>query len=93
MGNKPEPETAANLRRLRKIEGQVRGLQKMVAEGRYCTDVIIQVASVQQALRGVARQLMRHHLAHCARTAMAQGGESAERMSGELLDVIYKHLR
>ncbi|HEY7855846.1 MAG TPA: metal-sensitive transcriptional regulator [Terriglobales bacterium] len=83
----------ANLRRLRRIEGQVRGLHKMVEEDRYCADIIIQVASVQQALRGVARELMRNHLTHCAADALAQGGRSGERMIGELLDVVYKHLR
>ncbi len=51
----------ANLKRLRRIEGQVRGLQKMVEEDRYCADVVTQVASVQEALRGVARNLMRNH--------------------------------
>lgn len=84
---------AANLRRLRRIEGQVRGLQKMVEEDRYCPDIIAQVASVQEALRGVSRALMRNHLSHCAAQAIARGGEDAERMYGEILDVIYKHLR
>lgn len=102
MGNKPHPRRAVgvdparqatNLRRLRRIEGQVRGLQRMVADGRYCADIIVQVASVQQALRGVARELMRNHLTHCAPEAIAQGGRQAEAMVGELLDVIYKHLR
>jgi len=93
MGNQERDETAANLRRLKRIEGQVRGLQRMVEQERYCPDVIMQVAAVQQALRGVARELMRHHLAHCVRRAMAEGGESAEKMSGELLNVIYQHLR
>lgn len=93
MGNTPDLKKAANLRRLKRIEGQVRGLQKMVEQDRYCPDVILQVAAVQQALRGVARELMRHHLAHCVQRAMAEGGESAEKMSGELLNVIYQHLR
>jgi len=84
---------AANLRRLRRIEGQVRGLYKMVDEDRYCPDVIAQVAAVQEALRGVARELMRNHLRHCARQARARGGSEAEAMDQELLDVIYKHLR
>jgi DNA-binding FrmR family transcriptional regulator len=83
----------SNLKRLRRIEGQVRGLQKMVLEDRYCADIISQVASVQQALRGVARALMRNHLHHCASQAIAKGPEEAEAMYDELLDTIYRHLR
>ena len=84
---------AANLKRLRRIEGQVRGLQKMVGEDRYCADIITQVASVQEALRGVARALMRNHLHHCAAQAIAKGPKDAEAMYDELLDTIYRHLR
>ena len=83
----------SNLRRLRRIEGQVRGLQKMVEEDRYCADIIAQVASVQEALRGVARALMRNHLHHCAAHAIAKGPKDAEAMYDELLDTIYRHLR
>jgi DNA-binding FrmR family transcriptional regulator len=83
----------SNLKRLRRIEGQVRGLQKMVQEDRYCADIIAQVASVQQALRGVARALMRNHLHHCAAQAIAKGPKEAEVMYDELLDTIYRHLR
>ena len=84
---------AANLRRLRRIEGQIRGLQKMIEEDRYCADIVTQVASVQEALRGVARQLMRNHLKHCASSAIKSGPEQAEAMYDELLDLVYKHLR
>jgi DNA-binding FrmR family transcriptional regulator len=84
---------ASNLRRLRRIEGQVRGLQKMVEDNRYCPDVIMQVASVQQALRGVARQLLRNHLKHCATAAIARGPDHANRTYDELLDLVYRHLR
>lgn len=90
-----EPELkAANLKRLRRIEGQVRGLQRMVEEDRYCADIIVQVASVQEALRGVARNLMKNHLQHCAARAIKNGkpGESAA-MYDELLELVYKHLR
>lgn len=83
-----------NLRRLRRIEGQVRGLQKMVEEERYCADIVVQVASVQEALRGVAKSLMRNHLHHCAAHAIREGTEKeASAMYDELLDLIYKHLR
>ena len=84
----------ANRKRLRRIEGQIRGLQKMVEEDRYCADIITQVASVQEALRGVARSLMRNHLHHCAAKALRSGKkEEAETMYDELLDLIYAHLR
>lgn len=85
---------AANLKRLRRIEGQIRGLQRMVEEDRYCPDIVAQVASAQEALRGVARELMRNHLKHCASQAIRDGDESkAEAMYDELLEVVYKHLR
>jgi DNA-binding FrmR family transcriptional regulator len=84
---------ASNLRRLRRIEGQIRGLQKMVDEERYCAEIITQVASVQEALRGVARELMRNHLKHCAATAIREGDAKADAMYGELLELVYKHLR
>jgi len=84
----------ANRHRLRRIEGQIRGLQKMVEEDRYCADIITQVASVQEALRGVARNLMRNHLRHCAAKALRSGKrEETEAMYDELLDLIYAHLR
>ena len=90
-----DPETkAANLKRLRRIEGQIRGLQKMVEEDRYCADIVIQISSVQEALRGVGRLLMRNHLHHCAAKAMRSNKkEEAEAMYDELLEMIYAHLR
>lgn len=84
---------ARNLARLRRIEGQVRGLHRMVEEDRYCPDILVQIASVQEALRGVSREIMRNHLAHCAARAEREGGEAAEAMRGELLDLIYRYLR
>jgi len=84
----------ANQNRLRRIEGQIRGLQKMVEEDRYCADIITQVASVQEALRGVARNLMRNHLHHCAAKALQSGKKAeTETMYDELLELIYAHLR
>ena len=82
-----------NLKRLRRIEGQVRGLQKMVEEDRYCADVLTQISSAHEALRSVARELMRNHLKHCAATAIKQGDESAEAMYDELVELFYKHAR
>jgi CsoR family transcriptional regulator, copper-sensing transcriptional repressor len=83
----------SSLKRLRRIEGQVRGLQHMVEEGRYCADVLTQIASVHEALRGVGRELMRNHLKHCATTAIRSGGEQADVMYEELLDLMYRHAR
>src|SRR5689334_12786454 len=82
-----------NLKRLRRIEGQVRGLQKMVDDDRYCADILTQISSVQEALRGVGRELMRNHLKHCASTAIAAGDEKADAMYDELLELMYKHAR
>ncbi|HZO20239.1 MAG TPA: metal-sensitive transcriptional regulator [Gemmatimonadaceae bacterium] len=80
-------------KRLRRIEGQVRGLQKMVDEERYCADILTQLSSVHEALRGVARELLRNHLKHCAATAIRSGDERAEAMYDELVDLMYKHSR
>lgn len=83
----------SNLHRLRRIEGQVRGLERMVEEDRYCADIIVQVASVQEALRSVARSLMRNHLHHCAAHALHGTPSESHAMYDELLELIYKHLR
>ena len=90
-----DPEIkSSNLKRLRRIEGQIRGLHKMVVEDRYCADIMVQVSSVQEALRAVGRSLMRNHLRHCAAEAIGKGSpEEAEAMYDELMDLIYKHSR
>jgi DNA-binding FrmR family transcriptional regulator len=82
-----------NLNRLRRLEGQVRGIQRMIEEDRYCADILTQVSSVQEALRGVARELMRNHLKHCATSAIRAGEPDAEAMYDELVDLMYKHSR
>ena len=84
---------ARNVKRLRRIEGQVRGLQKMVEEDRWCADILTQISSVQEALRGVSRELMRNHLRHCAASAMAAGTGEADAVFDELVDLMYKHNR
>lgn len=89
-----EPEIRErNLKRLRRIEGQVRGLQRMVEEDRYCADILTQISSVQEALRSVGRELMRNHLRHCAASAIRSGEADAEAMYDELIDIMYKNLR
>ena len=82
-----------NLKRLRRIEGQVRGLQKMVDEDRYCADILTQISSVHEALRSVGRELMRNHLKHCAASAIKSGDAEAEAMYDELVEMMYKHSR
>ena len=93
VGVDPEMKHAA-LTRLRRIEGQVRGLQKMVEEERYCADVLTQVSSVQEALRGVGRALLHNHLKHCATTAIRSGDPvQAEAMYDELMELMYRSAR
>jgi DNA-binding FrmR family transcriptional regulator len=89
----PEIKTA-NLKRLRRIEGQVRGLQKMVQEDRYCSDILTQVSSVQEALRGVSQALLRNHLRHCAAAALGSR-EASDRaaISDELVNLFAKFAR
>jgi DNA-binding FrmR family transcriptional regulator len=82
-----------NLKRLRRIEGQLRGLQKMVEEDRYCADILTQISSVHEALRGVGRELMRNHLKHCATRAIRTGGVKADTMYDEIVDLMYTHSR
>jgi DNA-binding FrmR family transcriptional regulator len=82
-----------NLKRLRRIEGQVRGLQKMVEEDRYCAEVMTQISSVHEALRAVGRELMRNHLKHCATAAIKTGDGKADAMYDELVEMMYKHSR
>jgi DNA-binding FrmR family transcriptional regulator len=84
---------ARNVKRLRRIEGQIRGLQKMVDDDRYCADIMMQISSVHEALRSVGRELMRNHLKHCASTAIAAGSDKADAMYDELLELMYKHAR
>jgi DNA-binding FrmR family transcriptional regulator len=87
------PVKERNIKRLRRIEGQVRGLQRMVEEERYCADIMTQIASVQEALRSVGRELMRNHLKHCAASAIRAGDAQAEAMYDELIDLMYRHVR
>ena len=63
-----------HLARLRRIEGQVRGLQRMIEEDQYCIDVLTQIASVNKALQSVAVRLLDEHMHHCVASAVAEGG-------------------
>src|SRR6059058_4982329 len=84
---------ARNVKRLRRIEGQVRGLQKMVEDDRYCADILTQISSVHEALRAVGRELMRNHLRHCATAAIKASPDDAERTYDELVELMYRHSR
>jgi CsoR family transcriptional regulator, copper-sensing transcriptional repressor len=90
-----EPELKKKtLARLKRIEGQVRGLQRMVEDERYCGDVLVQVASVHEALRGVGKLLMQNHLRHCITGAVETGDDaSREAAYAEVLDLMYRHAR
>ncbi|MES2305420.1 MAG: metal-sensitive transcriptional regulator [Gemmatimonadota bacterium] len=75
-------------KRLRRIEGQIRGLQKMVDEERYCADVLVQIASVQEALRSVGKLLLQNHLTHCVSGAIRSGDAAeGERVVEELVEL------
>ena len=87
----PAETKEALAKRLRRIEGQVRGLQKMVDEERYCADVLVQIASVQEALRGVGKVLLQNHLTHCASAAIRSNDPAeAERVVAELVELFGK---
>jgi DNA-binding FrmR family transcriptional regulator len=69
----------ASLRRLKRIEGQVRGLSRMVEDGRYCIDIVTQIGAVRAALRKVEEEVLRDHVAHCVEGAIASGNKSRQR--------------
>ncbi|MGA8209699.1 MAG: metal-sensitive transcriptional regulator [Nocardioidaceae bacterium] len=84
---------AGYLARLRRIEGQVRGLQRLVDEDTYCIDILTQVSAVNKALQGVALGLVEDHLGHCVRDAVAAGDGSAEDTVAEASAAIARLLR
>ena len=76
-------------KRLSRIEGQVRGLSKMVDEDRYCIDIVTQISAVRAALRRVEEEVLRDHVAHCVEHAIASGNKTDQRQKiSELIDVI-----
>jgi CsoR family transcriptional regulator, copper-sensing transcriptional repressor len=81
------------LKRLRRIEGQVRGLQKMVDDDTYCIDILTQVSAATKALQSVALGLMEDHLGHCVAEAAAEGGEVAEMKVREASEAIARLVR
>ena len=82
------------LLRLRRVEGQVRGVQKMVDEERYCPEVLTQMSAIHESLRAVERILMKNHLQHCTTEALRSGdAKKAQRTYDELTELFYKHAR
>jgi DNA-binding FrmR family transcriptional regulator len=82
------------LLRLRRVEGQVRGVQKMVEDERYCPDVLVQMSAIHESLRAVERILMKDHLQHCATEALRSGDDKqAQRTYNELTELFYRHAR
>src|SRR6266699_7113714 len=77
------------LKRLKRIEGQVRGLSRMVEEDRYCIDIVTQISAVRAALRRAEEEILRDHVAHCVEDAIASGDKTAQRRKiAELMDVV-----
>lgn len=86
-----QPDKTALLKRLNRIEGQARGIAKMVEEDRYCVDVLTQIAAIQSALDALAMQLLENHTNGCVRTAIQSGdGEAAV---GELMNLVKRFAR
>jgi DNA-binding FrmR family transcriptional regulator len=87
------PEKDKYLKRLRRIEGQVRGLEKMVEDDKYCIDILTQVAAATSALQAVALGLLQDHLGHCVAEATAEGGDVAAAKIREASDAIARLVR
>ena len=84
---KPEYKTKAQ-RRLKIIQGQIGGVAKLVEEERYCLDILTQVAAIQQALRGVSKEIVRNHLETCVTDSIKKG--NGEEHYKELIDIMFK---
>jgi DNA-binding FrmR family transcriptional regulator len=80
-------------KRLRRVEGQVRGIQRMVDEDKYCIDVLTQISAVTSALQAVALELLDDHLGHCVAGALADGGDAAEEKLAEASAAIARLVR
>ena len=87
------PKKADYAKRLRRIEGQVRGIARMIDEDKYCIDVLTQISAVNSALQSVALGLLDEHLGHCVSHAVAAGGEEADRKLAEASAAIARLVR
>ena len=81
------------LKRMHRIEGQVRGIARMIEQDKYCIDVLTQVSAATRALEGVALELLSDHLGHCVMEAVAQGGDVADRKVAEANAAIARLVR
>lgn len=87
-------DKSAQLKRLSKIEGQVRGLSRMVEDDRYCIDIVTQITAVRAALRRVEEEILREHIAHCVEHAIVSGDAAEQRKKvQELMDVLSRASR
>jgi CsoR family transcriptional regulator, copper-sensing transcriptional repressor len=85
---------AASLRRLSRIEGQVRGLARMIEDDRYCIDIVTQISAVRAALRRVEEEILREHIAHCVEHAIESGNTAEQRKKvAELMEVLGRSAR
>ena len=82
-----------NQQRLARIEGQVRGIRAMIDDDRYCSDILVQISAVQEALRGVSLELLRNHLRHCATHALSGDAATHDAMVEELVDLTSRFAR
>ena len=87
------PDKEAYIKRLRRIEGQIRGLQRMVAEDTYCIDVLTQVSAVTKALQSVAVGLLEQHIHHCVADAAANDPAHLDQVVGEATKAIERLLK
>jgi CsoR family transcriptional regulator, copper-sensing transcriptional repressor len=88
------PHKDALVKRLRRIEGQVRGIERMVEDDRYCVDILTQIAAVETALEAVASKVLEDHVTHCVAGALASGDEEAARAkTDELLAAVNRFAR
>ncbi|GLZ27852.1 copper-sensing transcriptional repressor RicR [Lentzea sp. NBRC 105346] len=83
----------AHLRRLRRIEGQVRGLQRMIENDDYCIDVLTQISAATRALQAVSLGLLDEHLKHCVSQAISDGGDAADEKIAEASNAIARLVR
>jgi len=90
-----DPDTQERvLNQLKRIEGQIRGLQRMVEDDRYCPEILVQVSAAHEALRKVSQVLLRNHLSHCVTSAIQSGDERrAQTIYDELSDLFNKYAR
>jgi DNA-binding FrmR family transcriptional regulator len=94
MASMRDPAKSSVLKRLNRIEGQVRGISRMVEEDRYCIDLITQISAVRAALRRAEEEVLRDHVAHCVEHAIRSGDADEQRKKvAELMDVIARSER